>query len=165
MKTMEWRFVAKDDWGTGPWNDEPDKVQFPDEASGMPCLIRRGPSGALCGYVGVAEGHPWFAKSYGACIRDCGQGCYEHSPEMLIDVHGGLTYSEFCSESENGICHVPDHGEPDRVWWFGFDCAHAGDLSPSYAHLVPGFGDEKYRPLDYVRRETARLATQLAALA
>ena len=45
-----------------------------------------------------------------------------------VEVHGGLTYAGECSGS---ICHVPKPGEPDNVFWFGFDCAHAYDLSPA----------------------------------
>ena len=31
---------------------------------------------------------------------------------------------------KSGICHIPDQGEPDDVWWLGFDCLHGGDLAP-----------------------------------
>ena len=51
-----WVTIDKSSWGDGPWLAEPDKEQFADEATGLPCLIRRSPtSGALCGYVGVPE--------------------------------------------------------------------------------------------------------------
>ena len=72
--------------------------------------------GAWCGYVGVSEGH-----------RDFGN---EHADYRA---HGGLTFADFCQPDESeecGICHVPDPGEPDRVWWLGFDCSHAGDDMP-----------------------------------
>jgi hypothetical protein len=42
------------------WDNEPDRVEF--ESLGLPCLIVRNPFGALCGYVGVPEGHPWYYK-------------------------------------------------------------------------------------------------------
>ncbi len=65
------------------------------------------------------------------------------------------------------ICHVPEPGEPDHVWWFGFDCGHAFDFMPAPAGLnFPPFSDEPpttYKTLDYVRRECAGLAAQLAA--
>jgi len=65
MKTREWHFrEGKADWGDGPWVEEPDKMQWQDERTRLPCLIVRGPSGALCGYVGVSEGHPCFEKFY-----------------------------------------------------------------------------------------------------
>lgn len=72
MENKTWHSIpkeTKESWGQGPWVSEPDKVQWLDEASGLPCLIVRGPMGALCGYVGVPEGHPFFKKKYGDCAR------------------------------------------------------------------------------------------------
>lgn len=71
---------------------------------------------------------------------------------------------------EGRVCHVPDPGEPDDVWWFGFDCAHAWDYSRKMmADLrdsgmsMDAFGGvyEVYRTLDDVQRECAALAAQL----
>jgi hypothetical protein len=63
------------------------------------------------------------------------------------------------------ICHVPAEGRPERVWWFGFDCAHHGDFSPGLAsRLSMGRTYETYKMLDYVRDNCAALARQLAAL-
>lgn len=118
MEKMEWRTEDKAEWPRGEWDSEPDKVQWQDETTGLPCLIVRGPSGGLCGYVGVSEGHPYFGKEYGDCRVDC---------------HGGLTFSDFCADSDDPskhICHIPGPGEPDRVWWLGFDCAHLYDYTP-----------------------------------
>src|SRR6185295_14871422 len=102
--------------GDGPWMNEFDKQQFEDEATKLPCIIRRsGFTGNLCGYVGVPEGHPWFGKDYN---------------EIDAEVHGGLTYAAECDEDdkEHGICHVEEDGI--RRWWIGFDCGHFMDLSP-----------------------------------
>lgn len=147
-------------WGKGPWENEPDKIQWVDEKTGLDCLIHRHPrSGHLCGYVGVAEGHPLFEKEY------------EHAD---VDVHGGLTYSQFCEDTtceDQGICHVPYEGRPEKVWWLGFDCAHFGDLQPSskdfwkdYPEIVRHFERDKYRDVNYVKAECAKLAAQLAAM-
>lgn len=152
METKEWKFVDKSAWpNEGPWNDEPDKLQWPDEATSLPCMIHRGPSGALCGYVGVSEGHPGFKADY-------------DSPD--VDVHGGLTFADMCQEQSaetgKGICHIPGEGEPDHVWWFGFDCAHSGDLCPAHdQHSIYGI----YRDLRYVKSQVEGLARQLAAQA
>jgi hypothetical protein len=145
VETKEYRTVDKSDWPRGPWNDEPDKKQWTDEATGLPCLIHRGPSGALCGYVGVTDGHIYFRVDYGA---------------VDVDVHGGLTYADFCSPSDDeshGICHVPAAGEPDHVWWLGFDCAHFGDCCPEFKSSA----NHTYRDFDYVTAEVTRLAAQL----
>jgi hypothetical protein len=89
-----------------------------------------------------------------------------------ISVHGGLTYADRC---QGDICHVPAPGEPDDVWWFGFDCAHCWDVSPGTDALMKKLGSEEpnvrrlddrtmYRDLAYVRAECESLAAQLAAI-
>lgn len=152
-------------WGAGPWVDEPDKAQWVDEATGLVCLAKRstGCSGSWCGYVGVPPGHPWHGRDYS---------------NVDVEVHGGLTYADRCQEDERPIedrvCHIPAPGEPDDVWWFGFDCAHWLDISPQMAARerelgiftelpsMPGDFRERYRTLDYVRAECTALAEQLA---
>lgn len=155
MKTIQYRTVDKSDWGEGPWQHEPDKVQWQDEATGLPCLIVRGPSGGLCGYVGVSPGHRYYGVDYG---------------DIAVRVHGGLTFAGACQGKEyesRGVCHVPGEGDPDHVYWLGFDCAHAGDLSPAHANVLAAFGlatfttDDQYRNIDYVKAEVAQMAQQL----
>lgn len=142
--------APKSEWGPGPWQDEPDRVEW--EYKGFPCLMVRnmGVTGVWCGYVAVPEGHPEFEKG--------GDD---------LDVHGGITYSNHCS---GDICHVPKPGEPDNVWWLGFDCSHFADFMPRMDALLKkirasgGLGYGKYRDLPYVKSEVERLADQLAAL-
>jgi hypothetical protein len=155
--------VDKSGWGEGPWMSEPDRVEF--RHAGLPCLLRRSPrGGAWCGYVAVPPGHPLHGTTHDG---------------IDVEVHGGLTYSGRC---EGDVCHVPAPGEPDDVWWIGFDCGHAFDVSPAREarlraidpHLadpwppwpepVPAALREVYRDLAYVRGETESLAEQLAAL-
>jgi len=154
MTVREWTHADKAKWGAGPWASEPDKVQWVDEASGLDCLIHRSPLGAWCGYVGVTEGHPSFGIEY------------DH---VDADVHGGLTYSDFCQDTtdeSHGICHVPEPGRPHRVWWLGFDCSHLGDFVPGMAqygrYRLPE-SDEVYRDRAYVESEVRSLASQLAS--
>ena len=167
----QWTTINKTGWGEGPWQHEPDKVSWTDEATGLPCLIVRNHRGALCGYVGVDETHPWFEVGY--------YGTDEHPID--VEVHGGLTFAEHCMPGEDestGICHVPDPGKSDHVWWFGFDCAQPMDYSPndpsdSLFDLLTSFADAigrgvegaGYRDLGYVRREVTGLARQLAEAA
>lgn len=99
--------VDKAGWGDGPWHAEPDRVEW--EHAGLPCLAVRGPAGAWCGYAAVPPAHPLHGKS---------------TEDIDVEVHGGLTYANRC---QGHICHVPKPGEPDDVYWFGFDCAHSGD--------------------------------------
>lgn len=171
MQAKEYRTVDKSEWGHGPWQDEPDKAQWQDEATGLPCLIVRNHGGALCGYVGVPDTHPWHGKGYSNCVTGCGADWCEHSPDSQTNVHGGLTFASACAkkgdESEN-ICHIPDPGEPDNVWWFGFDCAHCNDLAPGYESRNRDRGwpmlDGKYRDIDYVKAEIRGLAQQLVSV-
>lgn len=196
---QEWSTVDKSRWGNGAWQSEPDKVQWVDAATGLDCLIVRGPAGALCGYVGVPESHQLFEKGY---------------DDADVSVHGGLTFSDHCQEPtretwerwrtrmtaseaeaakypqgdaaerlrtlghlrddfeawrEHGvasfICHRPAAGQPDKVWWLGFDCAHSGDHCPKYAQYesLRGFRnhDDEYRTVAYVTQQCAELAAQL----
>lgn len=169
MQAKEYRTEDKSTWGPGAWQSEPDKAQWQDEETGLPCLMVRNRGGALCGYVGVPDTHPWHGKDYSACVKGCGKDWCEHTPESAIRVHGGLTFADACADTddeEHGICHVPDAGEPDNVWWFGFDCSHSGDLSPQYMANFDwyGFRDGAYRDFDYLKSQVASLAHQLAAV-
>lgn len=136
--------------GDGPWQGEPNRVEW--EHAGLPCIAHRGPVGSWCGYVGLSPGHPLHGKTYNTV----------HEMLPHLSVHGGLTYSETCSGC---ICHVPKPGEPDDLWWLGFDCAHAWDYCPRTASLgyAPRY-DEHYWTLAEVQEETNRLAEQLVAL-
>jgi hypothetical protein len=166
MERKTWTTADKSAWGPGPWQDEPDKEQFSDEATGLPCLILRNRRGALCGYVGVTEGHPWFK-----------QGCEDiriNGVRAVVHSGDGVTYTDFCQEGPEAetICHVPAPGEPDRVWWLGFHCAGTWDISPGddarmlrdYGELIR-MGDEEYRTVGYVRDQCALLALQAQASA
>jgi hypothetical protein len=109
METLEYRTADKSTWGRGEWQDEPDKVQWKDEATGLPCLIVRNWSGALCGYVGVTEGHPFYEKDYGATLpHECDESCnaehdyhrYEASPGGALGAHGGITFAGGCHKHD-----------------------------------------------------------------
>jgi len=151
VETIEYRTIDKSAWTRGPWDDEPDKRQWQDAETGLPCLIVRNRLGALCGYVGVAPGHPAHGQHYDS---------------VEADVHGGLTFSHGCSggEESSGICHKAAEGEPDHVWWFGFDCAHSCDLSPHPQATWTHDRDNCYRDVAYVAKQVASLAKQLHAI-
>ncbi|HVJ44675.1 MAG TPA: hypothetical protein VM639_24470 [Dongiaceae bacterium] len=154
MKALYNSELDKKAWGHGPWLDEPDKRQWVDEATNLDCLMVRNHSGVWCGYVGVSEGHPSFGKDY---------------DDVPVDAHGGLTFAAFCREDagEFGICHVPEAGRPHRIWWLGFDCAHAGDQTPASDARCgwAAFRDDVYRDDAYVQAEVTQLARQLKDIA
>lgn len=139
---------SRDEWKPGPWDDEPDLVEWRHDESGYPCLIVRNNFGALCGYVGVPPEHPLHGKGMlDAEVTD-------------LDVHGGVTYGHECA---GDICHVARPGEPEDVWWVGFDCAHAFDAVPGISMLC-GRSDEarRYRSMGYVQDQVESLARQLS---
>ena len=116
-----------------------------DAATGYRCLVVSHPW--FCGYVQVPEDHPWHGTGYsGALCGDHeGQSCWEHTPEAIIGVHGGLTFSGVPWEQEGGH-------------WFGFDCAHCDD----YVEYASGISSAGHVwTLDEVQAECAMLAAQL----
>lgn len=166
----------KSEWGAGPWQDEPDRVDF--VAHGFSCMLRRQHHGVWCGYVGVPREHPLYGKDW-RDTHEIGE----------LSAHRGINYSDLCDDGE--ICHVPQPGMPADVWWLGFDCGHAFDFQPALeARLrgciegaeerglrfladalrgpkpieIPDFMREVYRALPYVRGEVERLAAQLEAI-
>ena len=156
--------MAHEDWGEGPWNNEPDRDVWVDPITDLDCLINRGPSGAWCGYVGVGPDHPLHGVQY---------------DDVDVDVHGGLTYSDAC---QGEICHVPWPNREHDIWWLGFDCAHYMDYAPRMAadlrearkrapELERAFFEghqtflrETYRDMAYVIGEVLSLAQQLKAV-
>ena len=99
--------------------------------------------GHRCGYVGVPRGHVLYGVEYNETLPDAISFVTDEIMEnaeigsrgaipvffaafsnrmnrldVVIDVHGSLTYS---GRSEQ--YPIPD----TNLWWFGFDCAHAGD--------------------------------------
>lgn len=177
--------IPRELWGEGPWQHEPDKLDWRDERTSLPCAIRRSMVGALCGYVGVPPGHAFFGWSYRDSVRvrdeflqnrevgrDIGvldaftyglQGGPEHGTiplGMALRVHYGMTFSgEF-----------PAGEAPCEAWWFGFDCGHAGDLSPALAvlyremDLTEFHAGDVYRDINYVKGQCELLAFQLRQL-
>lgn len=238
--------IPHESWPDGPWRDEPDKVIWVDEATGLDCMIVRNKMGTWCGYAGVGVQHPWHGVTYGGCLSkhtpltleqrqteaqeafDATKEAYtkdptdlnksalslaelslrpfidptlkdslfrnmdrwdclgwDHdprcqTPESIINVHGGLTYSDSC---QGVICHQHKEGREGDVWWFGFDHGHYVDLSPEMETSLAGrisrlddkdvtydpitgvkheFGmDIVYRDMFYVIAEVESLAQQL----
>lgn len=126
------------------WETEPDRKFW--HSQGLDCLIVRNHAGALCGYVGVPKSHKYFGKSYDKV-----------QPEVSGCVHGGLTFSDKCT---GHICHTDKEALHKEVWWLGFDCSHAGDLTPNQ---FPSFDDDVYRDMEYVIENVERLAKELAS--
>ncbi|PNX48695.1 MAG: hypothetical protein BV459_01855 [Thermoplasmata archaeon M11B2D] len=128
------------------WEKEPSVAKFIDKQTGFRCMILRNPTlKHLCGYVAVDAKSPLCGIEYSANIfRD-------------IDVHGGLTFAgKITIECSN-----------DNLYWFGFDAAHVGDITPFiYEHSLTSSdyviqkGCE-YRNMEYMEKQCKKLAKQL----
>jgi hypothetical protein len=150
----------------GPWQAEPEKLAWRDQATGLGCIIRRESQGHLGGYVGISADHPLFGFDW--TVVPAGLG---------IIVHGGLSYADVCNDDEPesvSICHVApplDAVSGTRldalapIWWFGFTCDESYDLVPGRADRDSRSDDRQiYRDQDYVYRQVVQLAAQLHAI-
>lgn len=217
-QTQTYTTINKTLWGPGPWQSEPDKIVWRDEATGLTSMIRRaGSLGHLCGYVAVEPSHPLHGKQDSITQENPdGSTTYLY---LELQVHGGITFSGPCDDAQKlwayhrehlaqaqaeaqkfplgdgaeflrewglllsnpvawldhfyatAICHRAP-GD-DNLWWFGFDCGHAFDLSPGVEaqmreiHALRGEPARKpirgsvYRDIAYVQSECTALAQQL----
>ena len=165
-----------------PWEDEPDHGVWLAHGSNFPCAFTRNGVGALCGYVGVPDDHPWHGKQYhdyvpsgdslerNASLSEVGvitlfmdaidknRPAGYSSIALVTRSHGGLTYS--------GPTCPGKRDDARSTWWFGFDCAHAGDLVPGMDDLFTRItGDVSvYRTAEFVRLTCEQLAEDLASV-
>lgn len=133
--------IDKSKWPEGEWTAEPDRENYKTVEGFDASIVRHSSLGHLCGYVGVPAAHQLHGKGY--------DNAYD---VMDADVHGGLTYA--------GAGRA-DFGEDPALWYFGFDCAHSGDISPGMLRYGE-MHDSRYRGIAFVRREIASLSKQLA---
>lgn len=155
----EQTFTDKSGWPEGPWMGEPERVSWVDPETGYSCLIRRSSLGALCGYVAVNKGHPYYEKD-----------CFNDYQDLKIWAHGDVNYSSHCDgDVEEGICHLTK--DNDEAWWFGFDCAHANDEWPGYLKIsseakIPPFllkaQEEVYKFMKHLRPTYCVLLTKIS---
>ena len=88
---------------------------------GFLCVVILTGMSHRCGYVGVPSENPLFGIEYFEKHPSINS-----TPENFFEVHGGITYSGTLSEIGKDY------------WYFGFDCAHAGDnpISQNLAFCV-----------------------------
>jgi hypothetical protein len=132
------------------------------------------------GYVEVPEGHRLHGVDYGTPMLDipkealdsapvgnkspillftAGVGALDgetlrRSPDVVFDVHGGLTYS-------GGGDKYPVES---KGWWFGFDCGHCDDAEIEPDPEYSSYRDGVVRTQEYVEQECERLAEQIIAM-
>jgi hypothetical protein len=167
----------KSHWPPGPWQDEPDRLEWKDERTGLACkILREMRLGQLNGYVGVPPTHPYSGWQFSddiklapgdlkdSTINDVGifeafiyamRGADERGTiplGMTLKTHRGITFS---GQMINDAA---------ALWWFGFDCGHCDDLSPGMLSMRMSLPHQVYRDLDYVKKEVTALAFQLRQL-
>lgn len=116
---------------------------------GYKCFINRNDFGAWCGYVTIPKGHALFGLYYmndsNCNRRNCKKNGHG-TPEAIVDVHGGITYS--------------DGGDGDEPGWvFGFDTSHYDDFAPGLGSHISE--DATYKNKIWVINETNNLAFRL----
>jgi hypothetical protein len=141
--------------------------------AGLRAVVIMGSMGHRCGYVGVPVGHPLHGVTYhdntpaldppaedepvgnrGVLSVLCASERMQ-SPEIAFDVHGSLTYS-----GGNG-----DYPVASDLWWFGYDCGHAGDARDPDSEIGQRYPawEGVFRSLDYCVGECESLARQIVA--
>lgn len=132
-------------WRPGPWDDEPDKVQWIDEATGFHCIVLRQAS-HWCGYVGLPAGHPWREGE---------------APDGVPGVRAEINYGPNPCSDDGMICHDVEH--EDDVHWLGFDVA-SGSQEPWECLGDRSWNSARpYHDLAYVRSATTNLAKAAAS--
>ena len=99
------------------------------------CFIERNRLLALCGYVVITSDNELFGLDY--------DNIY---PQIDVSVHGGLNYSD----------------ESNGEWIIGFDCAHSGDLCPSFLQYGRISDGDIYRTKEFVISECEKLAESIS---
>lgn len=154
------------------------------EFNGLECIVIMTDMGYRCGYAGIPESHCLYGIKYSketyklnAFLETVNTDKYtidktdvvalfcggaKNNVTTAIQVHGGVTYSD-----TSGKYPV----KADKLWWFGYDCGHAGDakdltaVSDSLREI-----ELKYptggvlRTTDYCIEECESLADQLLAI-
>lgn len=160
--------------------------------SGLIAAVIMTDLGHRCGYVGVPAGHPLYGAAYsdetlalkppeentpvgerdaltllGAAIK----GRLTSAPEVVFDVHGGVTYA-------GTLSHLPVKVKESgaSLWWFGYDCGHCDD-APAPEHTAwlqqtyPGlpvmwetWPGRVHRTLDYCIDQCNSLAEQIETM-
>lgn len=162
------------------------EVESDFAAHGLRCVVLMTDMGHRCGYVGIPPNHPLHGLDYSEpspvldaaweqaklgpigkrgiipMLFHVGQAQAHPAARVVFDVHGSLTFAD-----SDPRYPVPNDG----LWWFGFDCAHAGD-APDVERIVnaPTRGICRRLPQtgvvrsqEYLEEECRKLAEQLAA--
>lgn len=147
--------------------------------AGLRAVVVMTDMGHRCGYVGIGTDHALFGVDYSEkhplltlnperstekmspiqILIGASKGMDELStPEYVFEVHGGITYAGY------GDGKYPVES---NLWWYGYDCGHAGDLPAPDSKLAEIYArsgmdrEGEHRSLDYCIAECESLASQL----
>lgn len=147
--------------------------------AGLRAVVVMTSMGHRCGYVGIGTDHALFGVDYSErhplltlnperstekmspiqILIGASKGMDELStPEYVFEVHGGITYAGY------GDGKYPVES---NLWWYGYDCGHAGDLPAPDSELAKIYAksgmdrEGEHRSLDYCIAECESLASQL----
>jgi hypothetical protein len=142
----------KTKWLKGPWNDEHDYEVWIDDATFYPCLMRRNQFAAWCGFVGVDQTHPLFLIGVDNPIWNS------------FNIHGEIGFAQFYTEADL------EFDPPIKRWWIGFNTSHKSDFLPNPPKDSSKYSKNtkditKYKNVEYTKRETLYLASQLKKIA
>lgn len=162
------------------WLTEPDNSEWITGAGYRARLIRHPYFLHLNGYIEVPAEHPLHGVSYNQASNQASPfltnalrrrmerplgdqpsfaalvavvlgGDLEARPDVVFEVHGGLTFS-------GSWTIAGPWPEIKTEWWFGFDTGHCDDYQPGMPSRLTG---GTYRDIAYVFAECERLAAQL----
>lgn len=149
MLYLETYVYDKAGWTAGQWSSEPDKVQWQDPLSGIPCLIVR-QRGLWSSYAGLNQTYTIYGQTASAL-------------DALLIV-GGLevTYAAVADNSGRplAIVHTPEAGEPGGLWWVGVGACHDSELLTDEDPML-GVDDETYRNMRYAMGISQALAEEM----
>lgn len=132
MKTFETSPIDKSKFTHDDWAVEPDYKKWFDEATGLPCTIKRNVFYCYCGYVGVLSGHPLYGQDVDAInhLFDEQKISIHHGIPLM---HDGITFAgSLAVLQEDGKITASEKESVDGevIWWFGFHCFDLWDRLP-----------------------------------
>ena len=174
MKAIEQMIPEKcnrNEWGSGPWDNEPDKIKWQDDETGYQCFMLRNQFGAWCGYVSIPEEHPFYGMESNRKVQIDKEKLMTrkvgNSPPLISimlqdkeEFEKGIVTLDLSVEVHGGITFTGEHFDEPGAWWIGFDCSHCDDRCPG---MNIDFIDDMqiYRNREYVENEIRNLAEQL----
>ena len=105
---------------------EKGKIYLDGFEDGVRKLVMRGPC-SLTAYLGIPENHPLANRDYS---------------DIPLDVHGGLTFSDFGDDKT---------GREEGFYWYGWDYAHLWDTAFYHYYAFFDPRNKKWTPKEVAK--------------